>query len=265
MRILLKRRVDALIFLALFLTTLAAYLPGLAPGDTLRLKIDGTEEDWLVTGIFQYAGLDRLFAYTNYELLAPKLNITHRARTYRVVTDQHDLAYQKAVSNQLDNMYRDLGFQVSEVEAGKAFTATITELLGVLITVLLVLAIMTAIVGSIGLTGTLSMNVLERTREIGVLRAIGAYNRLVIQLVVIEGMLIGLFSFILAVGLSFPITSVLSDIVSEALFNSPANFAFTANGFVIWLVVVFLLSVVASVVPARNAARMTIREVLAYE
>ena len=124
---------------------------------------------------------------------------------------------------------------------------------------------LTALVGSIGLTGTLSMNVLERTREIGVLRAIGAYNRIVIKLVVIEGLVIGLISYLLAVALSFPITGVLSEIISQAIFNSPANFAFTASGFLVWLAFVLVLAAIASIGPARNASRMTIREVLAYE
>ena len=165
----------------------------------------------------------------------------------------------------MDELFRTQGFQVASAEAGQTFTATITELLGVLTIVLLILAMMTAAVGSIGLTGTLSMNVLERTREIGIMRAVGAYDRVVIQLVIIEGLIIGIFSYLLAVALSFPITALLSDIISQAMFNSPANFAFTANGFVIWLGAVLLLSALASIVPARSAARMTIREVLAYE
>ncbi len=239
--------------------------PDLKAGDFITINILGKEETWQVVGIFQYAGLDRLFAYSTYETLSRTLNEPNRARTYRIVTEQHDLAYQERLASQVDSLYRDRGFQVSSTEAGQSFTATITELLGVLTIVLLILAIMTALVGSIGLAGTLSMNVLERTREIGVMRAIGAYDQVVIQLVVVEGLLIGVFSYILAVLLSFPITSVLSNIISQAMFNSPANFAFTTNGFIIWLVVVLALSAFASVIPARSAARMTIREVLAYE
>jgi putative ABC transport system permease protein len=65
--------------------------------------------------------------------------------------------------------------------------------------------------------------------------------------------------------LSFPITYLLSDIVSVAIFQSPIEVHFTYLGFAIWLLVVLALSAVASILPARNAARLTIREVLAYE
>jgi putative ABC transport system permease protein len=58
---------------------------------------------------------------------------------------------------------------------------------------------------------------------------------------------------------------VLSNVISLAIFNAPADAAFTFEGFLIWLGAVVLLSVTASILPARNASRLTIREVLAYE
>jgi putative ABC transport system permease protein len=69
----------------------------------------------------------------------------------------------------------------------------------------------------------------------------------------------------MAAGLAFPISSLLSDSIGQALFGAPSKFGFTPIGFVIWLGVVALLSISASVLPARNAARLTIREVLYYE
>lgn len=170
-----------------------------------------------------------------------------------------------ALSRRLDTVFREQGYKVSEVKAGKATQDSIIEYIDILVTFLLIMALLTAVVGSIGLAGTLSMNVMDRTREIGVLRAIGGYNRFVMKLVIIEGLLISLISYSLGVVLSFPITRMLSDIVSLAIFDSPAEFAFTLQGFLIWLVLVILLAVLASVAPARSASRMTIREVLAYE
>lgn len=239
--------------------------PTLKAGDYLHLRINGREHIWQIVGIFQYAGLNQLFAYTNYEILAPVMGITNRAAVFRFVSTDHNLQAQKDLSIRMDDFFRARGYQVQQVESGGSFTATITELLGVLIIVLLVMALLTATVGSIGLAGTLSMNVLERTREIGVLRAVGAGDRVIIQLVIIEGLTIGLLSYAIATVLSFPITALLADIISRAIFNSPANFAFTFSGFIIWLLIVLGMSALASVLPARSAARMTIREVLAYE
>ena len=106
---------------------------------------------------------------------------------------------------------------------------------------------------------------MERTREIGVMRAIGASNRAIINMVIIEGVLIGVVSWALAALAAIPISKVMSDVMSVAIFNTPATFTYTPLGVLIWLAVVALLSMLASVLPARGAARLTIREVLAYE
>lgn len=139
------------------------------------------------------------------------------------------------------------------------------ESLDVLVVFLLIMAILTAIVGSMGLTGTMGMNVMERTREIGIMRAIGADDRAVMRTVIAEGVFIGLISFGLAAILSVPFTYLLSRIVSQAVFQTPIPVVFTYTGYAIWLGLVLALAALASILPARNAARLTIREVLAYE
>jgi putative ABC transport system permease protein len=109
------------------------------------------------------------------------------------------------------------------------------------------------------------MNVLERTREIGIMRSIGAKDSVIMQTVIVEGVVIGLISFALAVVLSVPFTYLLSTIISVTIFETPIKVVFTLMGYGIWIALVLVLSTLASILPARNAARLTIREVLAYE
>jgi len=98
-----------------------------------------------------------------------------------------------------------------------------------------------------------------------VLRTVGADDRAVAKLVIVEGQVIGLISYLLAAVASFPITALLSNIVNRAVFNAPADPGFTPNGFVGWFAAMVVLATVASLIPARAASRLTIREVLAYE
>jgi putative ABC transport system permease protein len=126
-------------------------------------------------------------------------------------------------------------------------------------------AILVAVVGAIGLMGTMSMNVLERTREVGVMRAIGASNAAVFRIVLVEGMLIGFISWALGALVAIPITRVLYDILSRALFQAEGTAVMTWDGFIIWLIAAIILSAIASLIPAQGAARMTVRDVLAYE
>jgi putative ABC transport system permease protein len=239
--------------------------PHLKPGDKLRLKIADHEALWSVVGIFKFVGNQNTLAYANYDYLADLLGLRGRSFSYRILTDQHDKLYQKQASQQIEQVLRLQGYKVGDVEAGRASIETAAEALDVLVAFLLIMALLTALVGSIGLAGTMGMNVLERTREIGVMRAVGAVDLEVIKAVIVEGVLIGSISWVLGAALSFPITAMLASIIGLAIFSTPIAIVFTPLGFLIWLGLVVLLSALASVLPAHNAARLTIREVLAYE
>ncbi|MBN1248528.1 MAG: ABC transporter permease [Anaerolineae bacterium] len=239
--------------------------PDFQAGDTLRLELAGREDIWTVAGIFQYTGGDDLVAYAAYEHVAGLLKEPYHASSYRLVTSQHSLAYQELVRTRVSAHFRDLGYRVEDVQAGKQLTESIPSLLGIITKILLVMALMTALVGSIGLAGTMGMNVMERTREIGVMRAIGAHNAIILRLVIAEGLIIGLISYVVGSVLAFPIGAALSQVITMAIFGTPAELGVTAQGFLIWLGIVLALSVLASLIPARNASRLTIREVLAYE
>ncbi len=239
--------------------------PDLKPGDSLRLKVAGHEDDWTVVGIFKFIGLQDNLAYADYTTISELLGLPGKSVSYRIVTSDHSKEEQERMSALIDEQFRSLGYKVNEVEPGNNSMKAASEGLNTLITFLLIMALLTALVGSMGLTGTMGMNVLERTREIGVMRSIGAVDWVVMKTVIIEGMLIGMISWVLGALLSFPITSMLSTIISLAIFETQIEVVFTVEGFLIWLALVLVLSALASILPARNAARLTIREVLAYE
>jgi putative ABC transport system permease protein len=243
------------------------FFPDLQPGDAIRVETpDGGEEDWTIVGVFRFTGMmDDTLAYADFEFISSEVGMPNQALTYRVVTSEHSIEQQAQVSQTLDKYLRDRNFMVNEVEAGLVTREQSSKAINILIIFLLLMALLTAFVGSIGLTGTMGMNVMERTREIGVMRAIGAVDREIIKSVVIEGGFIGVITWVFAVIVSFPISHVLLKIVSEAMMGSPMPLTFTYQGFVIWLGAVIVLSVVASILPARNAASLTIREVLSYE
>lgn len=240
-------------------------LPGLEVGDYVMLKIDGRDQQWEVVGIFKFVGREGILGYTPYEYAAQDRNLVNRSFSYRVVGEQHDRAFQETLAERLDTSFRVAGFKLRDSRPGLATLDTVAESLDILVTFLLIMALLTATVGAMGLTGTMGMNVLERTREIGIMRAIGAVDMEIMRMVIVEGMVIGGISWALGALLSVPFTYLLSTIVSLAIFETPIDVLFTPAGYGIWLGLVIVLSVLASVLPARNAARLTIREVLAYE
>ncbi len=242
--------------------------PELKPGGTLRLRVNGKEADFTVVGFFQLAGKSGGFlAYTNYDTLSSLIHQPNKAITFQVISKHENMTLdeQRQLEMEVETHLRQAGYRVSDINAGLNLSTSAARGLNVLTMFLLIMASLTALVGSIGLMGTMSLNVMERRREIGIMRAIGASDGALMNMVIVEGFLIGMISWALGCLLAVPFGKLMSDQISTAIFDAPAAFTYTSTGVLIWLGVVVVLSVLASVLPARNAARLTIREVLAYE
>jgi putative ABC transport system permease protein len=239
--------------------------PDLKPGDVIPLEINGRVEDWVIVGTYNHTGFDEKRAYTTPAALMQRGSDPFHSSDFRITTQQHDLAYQQSRLVKIQPLLEQRGYKIASILSMEDILDTSTEKINLLILVLLIMAIITGVVGGIGLSGTLSLNVLERTGEIGILRAIGAGDRAITRLVLQEGVVIGIVSYLIGVILSIPVSSLLGRLVVNAIFSAPAKLALSLRGYIYWLLVTILLSMIASLVPARSAARMTIRDVLAYE
>jgi putative ABC transport system permease protein len=134
----------------------------------------------------------------------------------------------------------------------------------IFVTMLLALAIIVAVVGGIGLMGALSISVVERTKEIGVLRAVGARSRTIMGMFVMEGLLQGLFSWVVAVPLSFALGQYMAKTLGQVMFSANLDSRYNYSAVLIWLVIVVVISTLASILPARSATRISVRDSLAY-
>jgi putative ABC transport system permease protein len=240
--------------------------PDLKPGDQLVIKLPGrNKESWTVVGVFPFLALfGDPMAYANYDFIAAENYQPNHATSYRIITHLHDAESNRELTERINTYLTGRNFSVQSVKSGTDMRQKATIAINVVIVFLLIMAILTAFVGSMGLTGAMSINVLERTREIGVMRTIGAVDRVIMQSVIIEGLVIGLITWVLAIGVSFPIGNLLLTIIGKTL-GTPMELIFTPLGILLWLAVVIVLSIFASIMPARNAAKLTINEVLAYE
>jgi putative ABC transport system permease protein len=240
--------------------------PDVKLGDDLLIKINDKETEWHVVGIYQLA--QRVVPpnlYVSYDYFSGLMSELEQAASYRIQTDLQDQDSEEAIARQVEARFKQEKMNLLEVLTGAESTAREVSQFNILVYVLLVMAVLIAVVGGLGLAGMMGMNVLERTREIGVMRAIGASDRVIFQIVIVEGMLVGLISWVFGLLLSLPVSALLSSVVGIAFMSLPLTFVVSANGIFIWLAGVLLLSAAASFIPARRAYQLTIREVLAYE
>ena len=240
--------------------------PELNIGDILEIDINNNDNYWKVVGIYEIAGMMAApVVYVNNNYLGSVLNETDRVATYRVALDIHDGATEKMAVDTLDRRLDQMGIPVNQIISRSQFFGGMIASMDAIVYALLLMAMLIAMVGGLGLMGMMSMNVMERTREIGVLRSIGASDGAVLQLVIVEGLVIGLLAWLLGVILAFPFTILLAYVFGVAMVNSPLAPAFSANGYFISLAGILIIAILASALPAKNASRLTIREILAYE
>lgn len=236
--------------------------PDLQVGDEMVLKIDGRDTRWRIVGTSQFLAP---MAYVNYDYYARVAREAGRASSVWVVTERHDAVYQSQVAQVLERHFERSGLRITSVAKIAEERAEAEATFSIIVTLLLIMAVLLAFVGGLGLMGTMSINVLERTREVGVMRAIGASNGSVLRVVMVEGILIGVISWFLGALIAVPFSKLLSDAVGMAFWRSPLAYSFSLTGALIWLGVVIALAAVASLLPAWNAVRLTVRDVLAYE
>jgi putative ABC transport system permease protein len=238
--------------------------PDVDVGDTITLKVKGRETEWVVVGFFRGLG-GALLAYTNKDYFEREVREAGTSSTLNIITASSSGVYQAQVAQNLEQHFRNVGLEVSTTETAAGAMADSQTQFGIITSLLMIMAVLIAVVGGLGLMGTMSMNVLERTREIGVMRAIGASDLSVLSIVVTEGVLIGIISWVMGAVLAFPISKVLSDQVGMLFVGAPFSYVYSVNGALLWLGIAVALAAFASFVPAWNASRLTVRDVLVYE
>jgi putative ABC transport system permease protein len=251
---------------AVLLNQKLARTMGVGLGDHVVIDLaESGKSTWTIVGlIFDLAGRDQNTAYLYRDVLNADINQVGRAAVAeirgRVKTLEAQTAMEQDLRDYFQQQHISLGFSDTAIKNQQQANAQFS----ILTTLLLIMTFLIAVVGSFGLSGTLSINVLERRREIGVMRAVGASSADVGFIFVGEGLLLGLVSWAIAV----PISLLGGRYFVEALgtvINFPAVYHYSTTGLWIWLGVVGMLSLLASWLPARRATRISVRESLAYE
>ena len=239
-------------------------------GDIITLDLDvlGSDE-WQVVGIFQV--VFRKVGEPD-PLYAPLSAVYRSTKKFQYGTDllirttSTDPLSAIAVKEELQDLYEDRRMRVSvfgtsTTEEEKEYAlfqfSTVTQML-------LMLATLVAIVGGLGLMGSLSISVVERTREIGVMRAIGARSNTIINMFLLEGLAQGVVSWILSVPIAFVIAQPISRQLGQVMLKMDLDFYYNWMAALTWLGAVIVLAILASLWPARTATKISVRQSLSY-
>jgi putative ABC transport system permease protein len=229
----------------------------------ITLKIAGHKEDWTILGSGGRGFVP--VAYLYYDDLARETGLDGLANRLVIQTTRSDPVFQSAIQSKVLARLDRINFDVLGSQTTTQLKETNAAQLDVLIVLLLSMVVLIATVGGLGLAITMSLNVIERTREIGILRSLGAQNGVVRRVVILEGLVIGLISWAISIPCSIPLAIWLGNSLGNSLLAKPLEYIFSIPAILSWLGLMIVISIVASIIPAQSAARLTIRDALVYE
>jgi putative ABC transport system permease protein len=236
---------------------------GIGAGDTVELEVGEESTTWRVVGIAEERGGSG-GTYVTAEGLAEAMGWPLRVNALRIATDRHDEPTREAVAGAVDEALTNAGVEVRSAASVGEQEASTEGHLGPIILVLLAIAIAIAAVGFIGLASTMSANILDRTREFGVMHAIGARPKAVRRIVVGEGIFLALASCLVAILPTLGLTAVMGAGLGNLFMDAPLPFRVSPLAAGIWIALVVLGAVLATEAAATRASRLTVREALAY-
>ncbi len=235
--------------------------PRLAVGAVVPLVIDGRRTDWTVVGVVE-SGVSPL-AHTSREIMATMAGTATIDRAVVSALDRVPAA-QGELSRRLRDELETQGFAVAGSQLLAESRRSVEDHLLMVAGFLMTMSQLMIVVGGLGLASTMSLAVLERTREIGVLRAIGARRAAILTMVQVEGLVIGILSWLLAIPLSLPMSVLLGKAFGRIMIPVPVIYVPEPSGVGRWLVVVVGVSIIASAWPAFRAMRISTAAALSY-
>ena len=238
--------------------------PHLRLGEVGVIKVANRRLRCVVVGVAQ-SQLTGPICYAPYAWLSRVTQAAGKARSVQIVAAADSQQAQSQLGRELESHLKKNNLRVQNVDITWEQKERLRSQFDILTTFLLFMALLLALVGALGLAGTMSINVLERTREIGVMRAIGASSLAVGKVFVVEALCIGLLSWLAASLLALPIAMLLSYQVGVLFIQAPLTFSFSLFGWAVWLGLSLFLAVAASLLPAYNATRLCVRDVISYE
>jgi putative ABC transport system permease protein len=234
-------------------------VPGLKLGSEIQLKFRDQQASARVVGIVDEVMAPIVYVdAANFEAMT---GVRGFASELRLKIDEAQL---DGVLAALDQAILDAGVATSGIATRWEFRKTMAEHFAGVLAVCTMIALATALVGAIGLVAFTSLSILERTREIGVIRAVGASPRQVRAIFLAESGSTTTLSFLLAVGFSYPLTFLMNQFIANyGLFMPvPVVFSKLALGLLFGGLLVVLAVVVVTI---SRLLRLSVRDALAYE
>lgn len=235
--------------------------PRYAVGDSITLRLGTTPSRWLLVGVVR-----EVVAGATLYARAAIVDSVSRGHAYatqlHVGIRNHDPAAAPAVMASIERAFMARGVAVGQMQSLQNTRQHREDHMIMIIGFLVGAAVLSQLVGGLGLATVLSVGIIERSREIGVMRAVGATRRQLLMLVVVEGAWIAAAGWIGSVVVSIPATIVLARVFGRMMLAAPLDVHFSVSALPALAAVSGVVALVASALPAWRASLLEPRALL---
>lgn len=231
--------------------------PDSSIGDEISIVVDEEVKSLTLVGVIEEIG--PATAYIGYAENSSGFNALMLQYADSSFENEQDYIKELEV-----NLKRE-GVGVIQMVPETMFREAINGHIYIIIYSLLVMGVILAVVGVLGLSSSITSNVLERKREFGILKTVGAQSGKILTIVLYEAFLTTLISIGLACLLSLPLSTLLGNMLGNMAFQTPLDLILSGRGLLSWILLIFISSTVTSLFPALTAVESTIKESMETE
>jgi putative ABC transport system permease protein len=236
----------------------AAQNPRATVGSSVLISAEGRTLPATVVGVVEEVGSAGV-VYMNRAQFEASVG---PPRLARVVTDAVSAPDRAEIIRHVEDVLASGSAPVEAVLPFAELRTAVGDHVMILVRALVALAGVLAAVGLLGLTSAMTTAVIERTREIGVMKAVGATSGRVLRLILAEGVLTAVTSAVLALLVTLPVTALVESMIGRLGFLAPLPFVVSTTAVVGWLLLVTAFGALATWLPARRAAGISVREAI---
>lgn len=231
-------------------------------GEVITLSLEGTLARKTLRGVIEEIGSPGT-AYLTEPAFAQATGSQGAASMVRIRSSAVSAADRENLVRALEHELVTAGYPVEMVIPFSELRTAVGDHVLILIRSLLAIAGVMGLVGMLGLVATAGMNVLERTREIGLMKALGATPRTLTARLLRETFAVSATSGVLGVLVGLPLTLGLDRLIGMLGFLAPLPLVVSWSAVALWAGLVAGVSLLAAWLPARRAGRLVVREALA--
>jgi len=233
------------------------HMPELSVGESVKIETKGTIVSFKVVGIVRNIGSASIYTSSNANLM--------KANGVYITADSHSKSSLKQLKKDLYKLAEQQDLAFSYINTAWQSVDVVEDHFEIIFYLMMLLTLIIIFIACNGIMLTMMTNIIERTRETGVLKAVGAANSELAKMIFAEAVFIGFIAWFLGCIVTLPLSLAVAYFLGLLLIQTPFELVLNPLIFVYTLPISIAVTTIASLIPMQSIMKMPVREALIHE